>query len=270
MKKAFVIVIAVYYLSIGLCQGELNDSLKNIYFGFANEQGAQINANQYGGYEIKEPEKLKTAICPNGKVLNISFLEYRKESPKTNGRQNSRNFDNCGGYYYKLVNGITEDDASCMLVEPKFIKEWQVLSFESKKILKPSKSNIDKIEQFKKLKIHDIQTLAKFGDDNYLYFTLFTTNSDHYLADVILIKDNLLYEDSPGNKVNFSEEYQCSFTNLGFSEYCQVLNILTNGKDILFLLFEHTEEGKHVTLVMAQEKKLISIQSSSRYTYPVD
>lgn len=155
---------------------------KTFTLGSPTNKGQQINANQYGGYEIKEPEKLKTAICLNGKVLNISFLEYRKESPKTNGRQNSRNFDNCGGYYYKLVNGITEDDASCMLVEPKFRKEWQVLSFESNKKIKPSKSNIDKIEKFKKLKIHDIQTLAKFGNDNYLYFTLFTINSDHYLG----------------------------------------------------------------------------------------
>lgn len=272
MKKVYVFLI-IFILTLesltGYCNDKVYDKLKNNYFGFANEQGTSIVATQYGGYEIEEPHKYSLGIFPNGKVYNLSFLEYRKPSPKDNGRQNSRNFDHCGGYYYRINDGTSKDGESCMLAEPGFFKEWQILNFEIDSNLKPEKIIVEKIEKLKDRKVQDIQILAKFGGTNYLYFVQFKTNTNRFFADLILKVDDRFYEDSSSTKENYVEEYQTFFTDLGISQYCDVLNIFFNGKEYVFLLEWYTEEGTHLGLIKVQGNKLILIQHSARYTYPI-
>lgn len=272
MRKVYVfpiIFILTLVSFIGYCNDKVYDNLKNTYFGFANEQGTSIVATEYSGYEIKEPQKFSLGIFPNGKVYNLSFFEYRKPSPKSNGRQNSRNFDYCGGYYYRIKDGTTKDGESCMLAETGFIKEWKIINFQIDSNIKPDKLIIEKIKNLKNRKIQDIQILAKFGGTNYLYFVQFKTNTNRFFADLILNVGDTFYEDSSGTKENYVEEYQASFTDLGISQYCDVLNIFFDGKEYVFLLEWYTEEGTHLGLIKVQGNKLILIQHSSRYTYPV-
>lgn len=271
MRKTFIFTIIfslIFGSFIGYCSDK-NYDLKDIYFGFVNNQRTSIVATEYGGYDIKAPQKLSIAIFPNGEVHKLNFLEYREQSPQSNGRQNCHNFDYCGGYYYKLINGATKDGGSCMLVATGFMKEWKILSFQLDKNIKSDRSSINQIEKFKKMKVHDIQLLAKFDESNYLYFVIYNTNEDQLLADLVLRMGNMFYEDSSGTSENYNDEDQDFFTGLGISNYCDVLNIFRNGKDYLFMLEWYTEEGTHLGLMMIQENKLVLIQHSARYTYPI-
>lgn len=253
--------------------------LADVYFGFADETGTRVVANDDEiGLKTNVPSRITKVIGPGGRVLSLGPLKYQEESPKSNGRQNYFNFDYCGGYYSRLTGGKLESGVACVFVTDDFLKQWRIIKFQSggEKPAKCTPAIIKAFENAKKVKVADSLELARYGASQICLFMFKKASTPEYVGNLVLMVDNrIACEDNPLDQVGDGAvgdepgSLEDCRSRLGCGRYCDALNIFSNGKDTMILLQDGSEESNNLNLVMVGNKGFQSVKFVSWYSAPL-
>jgi hypothetical protein len=77
---------------------------------------------------LEHPERLKTALCSDGRRLPVQFERRQVERTGANGRQTPNNFDNLGGSVFRIGMGKVGADVTCFLAGEPLLSGAAVLT----------------------------------------------------------------------------------------------------------------------------------------------
>ncbi len=128
-----ITVMAVLLAPEAFSQEPAREALPNAVFAFASDSGAELLADlsEESSEKIAVIKTFNKAICPDGKILDITFVKHQPRSEKGNGRQTSRNFKNLAGDVFHVVHGKLKADDNCLLVSRNYLQSKRLVPMKT-------------------------------------------------------------------------------------------------------------------------------------------
>ena len=92
-----------------------SQKLENTSFAFADEEGTRLLALE----SLTNPKIISKALCERNHLLQVVHLKYQEPTAQDSGRATSYNFDHHEGHIFRIVNGRTDENITCLLISDK-------------------------------------------------------------------------------------------------------------------------------------------------------
>ena len=81
--------------------------------------------------DVEHPERLKTALCSDGRRVAVQFERRQTARSGANGRQTPRNFDELAGSVFRIGAGRVGSDAICFLASEPLLAGASALTISA-------------------------------------------------------------------------------------------------------------------------------------------
>ena len=261
---------------------------KSTAFGFANSDGAALlSVGTTAGVNTSpaKPTEFDAAICSDNLVVSISFDRHQEPGPNDNGRDWAQNFDQHGGDRFRVVDGRTPADGSCLLTQRAFLSGMRLL-----RVTKDSKAapcDAQTISQLAAGEKRGVRFCRRFGTvepGGQLLAVEFDRQGNDLLAGVALKIGGQIYVDRIPAKYDAGSGWRVGDQGhlFDYSQDASFLDIqVVNVFSPLFAFKDDAmgvvelgilwagEEGLNLMLLSASRGKLQEVAKGYRYMAPI-
>lgn len=245
----------------------INTMGDGLFLGYTNEPGDIVLL--LDSDSIQQPKLIKNALSATGVVLHVAFTGTKKAKDQDNGRQNYFNFSNSGGHRFEVEKGTLPNDQTIVLCTDAFLKEHQVLQFDSK-----TKGNLanevrSKIEQDKGRIVKRSAVIATVKEKVRIALVEFEMKGNQALVVLAVITPTeISYKDFPAEYDETSTWGVDDGGDFGF-EWFTVNAIFENKGSFEIVTDWAGAEGTAIEYLKEENGELVTVKKAYRYTAPL-
>lgn len=279
MRSVFRVVILIFVLPLlfqieeihpnnnsGGINSNAQDSLQ-VLFAFSDSSGKFLLT--IGSECVDRPRELKVVLS-NGKTYDLEYVEKRDSKPENTGRLTVSNFNNLGGYLFRLPKNKVEPDHTVVLCSDEFLSTRQPLKIVPADFEPLDSTTSSNIEKARNMGIEKSWELASIGEDKRIALIKFKPKPNLLLASVVLILDDkFVFEDYIGDTDDETSVWRVDDEGEIYPEAFNIPCAFQTGQTIELVRSWAAVEGENIAFVKEVGSTFEIVQEAYRYWAPL-
>ncbi len=238
---------------------------QDIQFTFADSSGRFLICS--GPDSLTHPPYV--LVTRDGNAITLRFVEYRKESEQSSGRQTENNFSNTGGTVFFAESKRLIHHRTYLVVSSRFLSQRRPLRLIENDRFDIDTAIVHRISRTRARPIQKSWPIAILDTIGQIGVVWFKDQSAHPLASLVVAKsDSLLFEDYVGDASREGSVWRVDDNGEFTGDAINVIAGFQSPSGIELARTWGGAEGESEDLLQQSKDRFVSVRNSYRYWVP--